>query len=461
MAIALVGRPNVGKSSLFNRFIGRRSSLVWNKPGVTRDLLKGVWESELGPREIWDLAGWGKDGRSVQHLNEQMLSEVAQFILVVDGSEPLTSEDHECFRYIRTLHKPIVIAVNKADKKTFKDHSFEIYESFQADVFFVSVETGSGLLELETFILEQEKTKAAEQPSLSPAPQETVLILGRPNVGKSSLLNALAGKEISWTSEKAGTTRDTLDYSISHKGVEWNFTDSAGVRKKANVYGRKADPVEIFSVEKAFHALEKSDFCVLVIEAHEEAALHAQDRKLLNLIRRSMTPTLILVNKWDLVRKTWSESKYRNELRDHLRDLDFVPILFVSAKTQFHLPKIFQLLKALKDRQATLSTPRLNRWLQNTLAKKPPRVAKRGRDTPRGRTATQYVKIHYMTQTSKKPMAFQLFCNAPHAVAEDDRRFLENQLRAHFLLSGLPIRLVFRKKSSQSFTPPPKTSKNS
>lgn len=252
---------------------------------------------------------------------------------------------------------------------------------------------------------------------------------------------------MAFTSEHPGTTRDIVEEVVFKKGINWICKDTAGVRKKSKIYGRKADPVEIFSVGKALKELKKADFAVFLVEAQRDARLKSQDRKLLNLIRSSLVPSIILVNKWDTVRKDWTEKDYRNELRLFLGDLDFLPILFVSAKTGFHIENVFQILNDLNRRRQKISTSRLNKWLQETLQQKAPRVAKRGRTSPRGRSQTQYLKIHYAVHTSEDPMSFQLFCNAPQAVADDDKRFLMNRLRKDFSLQGIPLRFTFRKKT--------------
>jgi GTP-binding protein len=449
MVIALAGRPNVGKSSLFNRFVGRRRSLVWDRPGVTRDLIRGEWKfsDDHDSIEVWDLAGVGREGLSIQNLPQETVKKIDLILLVVDGSEPLTSEDLECAKAIRKFSKPIMVAVNKSDKKTFAEHSTEISRLFPNAIFPISAETKSGLGELEEKLIRLLKVERRVEP-VKEESTTRVLIMGKPNVGKSSLMNALSGERISFVSERAGTTRDVIQHAVIHKGRSWSFTDTAGIRKKAKVYGRKADPVEIFSVSKSFQELKRSDLALFVIEATSDATLSSQDRKLLHLIRSSLVPTVILVNKWDLIRKDCDEETYRKKLKYQLGDLYFLPLLFVSAKTGFRLEKVFQMLVNLEKSIRVIPTPKLNKWLRSTVEARPPRVAKRGQKGPQGRTPTQYLHFLYMVQTSRRPMAFQLFCNAPHAVAEDDKRFLSNHLRNEFGLTGVPLKLLFRKKTS-------------
>jgi GTP-binding protein len=454
MAIALIGRPNVGKSSLFNRLTRSRRSLVWDQPGVTRDIVRGAWTSDNGQKyELWDLAGYGMFGVSLMNIPEDLRTRIQFAILVVDGSSELTEEDRECIKDLRKLNCPTLLIANKADKRTFETHKDELLEYFKSPIIEVSAETKVGLNELEEGLeaLVRDHPDRAERclvrENASTKNEHKILILGRPNVGKSSLMNALAGQTISLVADQAGTTRDVVSHSIDRKATRWTFFDTAGVRKKPKIYGRDADPIEIFSAGKALQEIKKADQVVLVMEPEQYAEARAQDKKLLALIRQELKPTVIILNKWDLARKDWSEKDYRNNLKDFLGDLHHLPILFVSAKTGFHVPKIFQILDEMASQFQTISTSRLNSWLKKTLLLKPPRVARRGKTLKTGRTPTQYLSIQYVVQTKVRPMTFLFFCNAPQAVADDDRRFLENQLRKSFPLVGFPIQLNFRKKN--------------
>lgn len=449
MAIALAGRPNVGKSSLFNKLIGKRRALVWDRPGVTRDVLHAKWKTSRGDElDLWDMAGWDRFGISLKNVDPNMIKEIELIIVVVDGSEPLTSEDREGFKTLRKLQKPMIVALNKCDKRTFETYSHEIFEEFQGKVFNISAEKNIGLTDLEDHCIEliQPKTPEIEEPL--PENAKRVLVLGRPNVGKSSLMNQLAGRTVALVSNIAGTTRDTVEFRVKRFGLTFAFKDSAGVRKKGNIYGRKADPVEIFSTQMALNEIDRSDFVIFVIEANQGTILNAQDKKLLHLIRASLIPTVVLVNKWDLFKKEKTEKEYRDELKYLLGDLNFLPILFVSAKTGFHIDKIYQLLRDMGRHLKRYSTSKVNEWLQDTLKLKAPRVAKKGVEKLHGgKTQTQYLNMTYALQTGTRPMTFQIFCNAPHAVADEDKKFLERRLRDHFQLQGIPVKLVFRKKA--------------
>jgi len=454
MAIALIGKPNVGKSSLFNRLTKSRRSLVWDQPGVTRDIVRGVWTSDSGQGyDLWDLAGYGMFGVSLLNMPQDLRDQIDFALLVVDGSAELTAEDRECVSDARRLNCPLVIVANKADKRTFEDHKDEILKFFKLPLVEVSAETKVGLNEIEEALedlVRKHPDRAERCRAQSPSDskkEHKILILGRPNVGKSSLMNVLSGQTISLVADQAGTTRDVVSHSIERKSIRWTFLDTAGIRKKPKIYGRDADPIEIFSAEKALQEIKKADQVILVMEPAPYADARSQDKKLLSLIRQELKPTLIIVNKWDLARREWTEKDYRIHLKDFLGDLSHLPVLFVSAKTGFHVPKIFQILEEMAAQFKPIPTSRLNSWLKKTLLLKPPRVARRGQNLKTGRTPTQYLSIQYMVQTKVRPMTFLFFCNAPQAVADDDRRFLENQLRKTFSLVGFPVQLNFRKKN--------------
>lgn len=449
MAIALAGRPNVGKSSLFNRLIGRRQALVWDRPGVTRDILPGKWKTSRGDEiDLWDMAGWDRLGISLENIDPNLVKEIEAVILVIDGSQPLTSEDRNGFKKLRKLQKPMIVALNKCDKREFEVNSNEVYEEFKGKVFSVSAEQGIGLTELEDEILSLLPKKIIDEDLNKDQDTKHILILGRPNVGKSSLMNQLAGRVVTLVSDIPGTTRDPVEFLVKRGGLTFAFKDSAGIRKKGKIYGRKSDPVEIFSTQMALKEINRVDFVIFVIEANQQTLLHSQDKKLLHLIRASLKPTVVLVNKWDLFKKTKSESEYRDELKYLLGDLNYLPILFVSAKTGFHVEKIFQLLRDMNRHLKRHATSKVNAWLQETLQRKAPRVAKKGVEKQHGgKTQTQYLNLTYALQTGTRPMAFTIFCNAPHAVADEDKKFLERRLRDHFQLQGIPVKLIFRKKA--------------
>jgi len=441
MALVLIGKPNVGKSSIFNRMVGRRRSLVIDQPGVTLDRLVDTWEHNGKSIEIWDLAGIQND----EPLREDWHQQVDGVLFVLDASEPLSSDDKDAFQMARSWNKPIIVLLNKSDKKSFDDHRWEAMELAAERHFELSAEKKEGFLELTEYCFERFQKDVVQEASLGKAPR--VLIFGRPNVGKSSLLNRLAGTHVSITSDKPGTTRDLVEFSLRHGGNQLTLVDTAGIRKKARIYNR-SDNVEIFSTKKAMVELKRSDACVVLVEASGGATIPTQDRKLLRLLHHSQKPAMLLVNKWDQVRESRRrEDTFKRSIQRELKEDGHLPILLISAKTGYGVKKIGPALVDLLERQRKISTGKLNRWLASIMEKRTPRIAKAGSKEGKRKTQTQYLNFLYMTQIQTRPMKFQIFCNAPNQVPDDEKRYLENRLREAFKLEGLPIRLVFRKKT--------------
>lgn len=451
MAIAIAGRPNVGKSSLFNRLIGRRKSIVWDRPGVTRDRVKGRWQlPDQEEYELWDLAGWG-DGEHLKRLPKEWLPQIELFLFVVDGSMELTPEDYSCAEQLRKFGIPFITVINKSDKKAYDEFHFQAFNFSKKDPVLLSAETKQGtdsLIESVQEILKN-RGRVRKAPLHSVKSDFRVLILGRPNAGKSSLINRLAGTEVSIVSETPGTTRDIVEIQRKAFGKTWEFLDTAGVRKKARIYD-KNDPVEIFSATKALQAVEQCDFVIFLMEPHQKGMMHTQDKKLLKILKESCKPAILAVNKWDEARENWKESSYRKQLAYDLGEFNFLPIVFVSAKTGYHIKALMEELKKLSQKVKKYPTSALNKFLQDLNETRSPRIVRPGIKSKGLRTATQYLKFNYMVQISDSPMSFQIFCNAPHLVPKDEKKYLENKLREAFELWGVPLQLIFRKKHSKS-----------
>lgn len=449
--IALLGRPNVGKSSLFNRFVGKRQSLVWDRPGVTRDRVKGHWKiSDTESVDVWDLAGWGHED-VLSDLPEDWIKQVDLFLFVVDGSENVTGNDRACLDQLRGWNKKFVVVANKADKKTFADQWEDFVKITGREVVQVSAETKSGFDELKDVVKENIKSmgKTLTQSSLNQKKADLrILILGRPNAGKSSLLNRIAGTSVAMVSDVPGTTRDVLETRKKIGGKTWEFVDTAGVRKKARIY-KNNDPVEIFSATKALQELEKCDLCVFLIEPHKRGLMHTQDKRLLKLVKESLRPCIVVVNKWDTLRDEWKITAYRKSIQAELGDVQFLPVEIIAAKTGFGVKNLYSKIEKVSKQIVKIPTSALNNWLKASQDQKQPRVARRGIKSGKLRTATQYLKFNYIIQSSLRPMAFQIFCNAPHLVPKEGKRFLENDLRKTFSLEGIPCLLTFRRKNKE------------
>lgn len=451
MAIAILGRPNVGKSSVFNALIGKPQSLVWNKPGVTRDRVRAHFELDNGESfELWDFAGWEAESHSSfrSFPLDAWKDQIELILFVVDASVELTAMDLELAQRIRRLNLPVLLVFNKSDKKTFlpervaENHVFKSWPAVN-----LSAEQKEGLLDLKEFVRDMHRRKDFKKIN-SPEAHKRVLILGRPNVGKSSLMNRLAGTDISFVSDQAGTTRDLVEFDKKIDGHTWQFLDSAGVRKKGKIYGRHAEPVEIFSVYKALQELKKIDLCILLVDPHKRALFHTQDKKLLKLVAESKVPCLIVVNKWDTMRDLYSQAQYKLQLQWDMGSFAYLPLRLISAKTGFQVKSMLRDLESIDKRFKKLKTSELNKWLVQVQTEKQPRVAKRGQKSPGCRTQNQYLRYFYMVQTSERPLRFQIFCNAPQAVAKDEKRFLERRLRETYQFEGLPIEFFFKKKAS-------------
>ena len=451
MAIAIVGRPNVGKSSLFNRLVEQRQSLVWNQAGVTRDRVVGRWQLSQSSEkyELWDMAGWGY-GKSLRSIPKEWLNEIKLFIFVVDGSVPLTALDRDCFSYIRALNKPIILVANKSDKKSFGELSLEVSDLGVSKFISLSIEQKRGIGELEEEVaLKMEKLHIGKKPVKKRVKKidRRVLILGRPNVGKSSLINRIAGTRISVVSEISGTTRDLVNCQRKIGSQTWQFVDSAGVRKKSKIYGRN-DAVEIFSAKKALMELKQSYFCILLSEVHPKVQLPTQDKKIFRMIRESLIPSVIAVNKWDQMKANRKERSYQRALTADLGEFVYTPTLLISAKTGYHVKALLESLRKMERRIRKISTPKLNQWLTSVQKERQPRIAKKGSKKGKLRTQTQYLKYTYMVQTGERPMSFHIFCNSPHLIPRDEKRYLENRFRLEFKLEGIPLQFTYRGKSS-------------
>jgi GTP-binding protein len=445
--VAIVGRPNVGKSTLFNRLTGRRRALVDDTPGVTRDRIAA--EVSVGARRVLlvDTAGLDPDAdgeieHAVQEQARAAVEAADAILFVVDGQAGLVPQEHEIAQLLRRTAKPVALAVNKIDAPRHAPRMLEFHALGLEPVRAISAEHGSGAWDL------LEEAVAALPPNEeTPAPMDDggaaalrVAIVGRPNVGKSSLLNQLAGESRVVVSSEGGTTRDAVDVEIELGGRRIVFTDTAGMRRAA----RRDRLVERGSALMAVRAIEGSDVALVLLDAAQ--GFTDQDARVLGLVRERGKPLLVLANKWDLVAGEEARKRVREEIARRLRVSPDVPVLEVSARTGKGAHKVLPLAASLAEAAAQeISTSALNRWLQDSVRRHEPSMAQRG-------TRKRPIKFFYATQASTRPPTFILFCTEPSEVLESYRRFLENRLRDEFGFVGVPIRLRLRKRHAERET---------
>jgi GTP-binding protein len=438
--VAIVGRPNVGKSTLFNRYAGYRRALVDDVPGVTRDRIAEEIEVGSRPVLIVDTAGLDPDPDSkvdaaVQGQARAALELADAILFVVDGRAGLVPQERELARWLQRTRKPVAVCVNKIDAPQHAPLVAEFHALGLPRVAGVSAEHGSGawdLLEELVAALPPPGEAAAPAAKAEEAPIRIALV-GRPNVGKSSLLNRLVGEERVVVSDEPGTTRDAIDVKLAVGDEHYVFVDTAGIRRP----GRRDRLAERGSALMAIRALERADVALVLIDGSE--GFRDQDLHLLGLVRERGRACGLLVNKTDLLGERGKE--LAREIERRMRGMPDVPVLNVSALTGKGVGRVLPLARRLAAAACReIPTPELNRWLQDAVKKHEPAMAQRG---PRRRP----MKFFYATQTATRPPTFVLFCTEPAAVQPAYRRFLENRLRERFDLAGVPVRLRLRKRT--------------
>jgi GTPase len=446
--VALVGRPNVGKSTLFNRIVGRRLAVVSEVAGTTRDRLLAEAEWAGVSFMLVDTGGIEvTEGRHTEPLSEDserflpLIRRQAQvaiqdadvIVQVVDGQTGITAADREVSDILRRSRKPVLVAANKLESTRLHDTIYEFYELAVGEVFAVSAlhGTGSGdLLDAIVAGLPPAVEEEAEDESIK------VAILGRPNVGKSTLVNKLLGEERLIVSPIAGTTRDAIDTHLTWEGEAFTLIDTAGIRRR----GRIEPGVEKYSVLRAMKALNRADVALLLIDAEE--GITAQDQHIAGMLVDEMASIVVLVNKWDaLAKDTHTMHEYTTHLRQELNFLPYVPILFISAQTGQRVSKILPtVLEVNEARYRRIPTSQLNKLMREAVDRHPP-----------PQQGSVRVKFFFATQASVAPPTLVFFVNKPEAVHFSYRRYLENRIREEFPFPGTPIRLVFRPRSEDRF----------
>ena len=430
--VAITGRPNVGKSTFFNRLLEQRKATVEDTPGVTRDRQYGVAEWNGKAFNVIDTGGFVPDSQDVfeREIRKQVqiaVEEANAVLFVVDAATGITSLDDSMADVLRRSTKPVFLVVNKVDNHDRLLEASEFYSLGFDQIFFISAMSGSGtgdLLDAVTnLIIEENDLEEPEVPKFA--------IIGQPNVGKSSLLNALVGEERTIVSEIAGTTRDTIHTRYKMYQKDFILIDTAGIRRKTKVH----EDIEFYSVIRAIKALDEADVCLLLLDA--EKGIAAQDLNIFSLATKKGKGVVVLVNKWDLVEKETNTAKeYEKKLKERLAPFTDVPILFISALEKTRIFKAMEVaLDVDANRRKKISTSELNEvMLKAVEAHHPPVV----RGNP--------IKIKYITQLPTPVPSFAFFCNFPDDIKTPYRNYLENKLREHFDLSGVPIRIYFRKK---------------
>lgn len=431
--VAIVGRPNVGKSTLFNRLVQRREAIVDSVSGVTRDRNYGKSDWNGKAFSVIDTGGYIKGSEDVFEAEirtqvELAIDEADVIIFVVDVEEGITPMDEEVSKLLRKVTKPVILAINKVDNSKREEEALEFYNLGLGEYITFAAISGSGTGELldrliEVFPEKEEVEEASDLPRFA--------VVGRPNAGKSSFINALIGKERYIVTDIAGTTRDAIDTKFDRFGFEFNLVDTAGIRRKAKV----KEDLEFYSVMRSVRAIEHSDICVLVVDATR--GFESQDQSIFWLAQKNRKGIVILVNKWDLVEKETNSSRdYEEQIRRELQPFTDVPIVFVSVLNKQRLIKALEAaVQVFENRKQRIATSKLNDLMLPIIEAMPPPALK-----------GKYVKIKYCMQLPTPTPQFVFFANLPQYIKEPYKRFIENKLREHFDFSGVPIEIYFRQK---------------
>lgn len=445
--VALVGRPNVGKSTLFNRLIGRPVAIVEDEPGTTRDRIYGEsdWNGvgfiviDTGGLEAPEAMRTGRGEAqtaassdsliaSVQNQAQLAIDEADAIIMIVDGRSGLTATDEEIAAVLRHSNKPVFLAVNKAESQQVRQNAVEFWALGLGEPYPISAYHGEGVADLLDEVVKVLPAYPAEEEE-----QETigVAIVGRPNVGKSSLLNALVGQERSIVSETPGTTRDPIDMEITCEGQRITLIDTAGIRRR----GRIEQGIEQYSVLRSMRAIDRADVALLLIDAQE--GVTAQDAHIAGYVLERYKSVVVVINKWDAIEKdSHTMVEYTNAVREQLNFMPYVPVLFISAKTRQRVHTVLPTaLRVAAARRHRLSTSEVNQILSEAYDSTQIPVRQ-------GRA----LRIYYGSQVGNDPPTFVIFVNDKDLVHFSYERYLENRIRAYYPFEGTPIKLIFRSR---------------
>ncbi|MEM9895449.1 MAG: ribosome biogenesis GTPase Der [Bacteroidota bacterium] len=430
--LAIVGRPNVGKSTLFNRLVEKRQAIMDNESGVTRDRHYGYGEWNGKKFTAIDTGGYVEGSEdifegAIRKQVKEALSEATVILFMVDCDTGLHGLDQDFANILREIKKPIFIAANKADNQEKMLGANEFYSlGLDAPLFAIASSSGAGTGDLLDELVKEfgdEELQKEDIPRLA--------VLGRPNVGKSSFINALIGKERSIVTDIAGTTRDAINTRYQLFGKDFILTDTAGIRRKNKV----REDIEFYSVLRAIQAMQDSDVCVVMIDA--QTGLESQDMHIIGLAHKYKKGIVLMVNKWDLIKKETNTAKeFEETFKEKLGPLSYIPVIFTSVLNKQRIMQVLELaLQVHANRERRIPTSKLNELLGKEIENYPP-PAVRG----------HYIKIKYITQLPTYTPNFAFFCNFPQYIKEPYKRYLTNRLREHFDFRGVPVNLIFKKK---------------
>lgn len=430
--VAIVGRPNTGKSTLFNRLTESRQAIVDETSGVTRDRNYGTVNWNGKEFSLIDTGGYLLDDEDAfnEAIRAQVLLAVDEadlILFLVDAKDGITPLDEDVAQMLRACEKPVFLVVNKVDNGKMEQQSSEFYALGMGDFFTVSAVNGSGTGDLLDAVVKDMKPETDEPTDNLPR----IAVVGRPNVGKSSLTNALLGEERNIVTSIAGTTRDSIHTRYNKFGMDFYLVDTAGMRKK----GKTMEDLEFYSVMRSIRAIESSDVCILMLDAQQ--GLEAQDLNIHNLIVRNRKGCVIVVNKWDLIEKSSNTMKEWTEfLRKKLAPFNDIPIIFTSVLSKQRILDVLQTaIRVHESRKRRIATSELNEFLLPLIENYPPPATK-----------GKYIKIKYVTQLPTPTPQFAFFVNLPQYIKEPYRRFLENNMRERWDFSGVPMQIYFRQK---------------
>ena len=430
--VAIVGRPNVGKSTLFNRLTEKRDAVVDPTSGVTRDRHYGRAEWTGTEFSVIDTGGYTVNSEDVfeEEIKKQVelaIDEANTIIFLNDVTTGITDHDEAIASLLRRTDKPILTVANKVDTNDRIVQASEFYSYGLGEVYCISASNGGGTGDLLDALVET----FPERESKPEDDIAKIAVVGKPNVGKSSFINALLGQERNIVTNVAGTTRDSVNTRYNAYGFEFDLVDTAGIRKRSKVH----ENIEFYSVLRSVRSIESSDVCILIIDATE--GIQKQDLNIFHIIEKNGKGLVILVNKWDLIEKdTMTTREYEKRIRERISPFNDVPIIFTSALTKQRIHKAIESAVDVYERLTTrISTSRLNEVFQPILEHQPPPVYK-----------GKYIRIKYVMQLPTRKVAFAFYCNLPQYIKDPYKRFLENKFRENFDLQGIPILIFFRKK---------------